>query len=61
MNKETWIENYTLNLMAAYAALNYDHNCRHGWGEREQSISIEDAQYLAGKEWDRLQAWNRAK
>lgn len=54
MEKKEWIEAYALQVMAAYDAERYDHNCSYGWKEDGIYLGPEDAYLLAERAWNRL-------
>jgi hypothetical protein len=57
MSKQAFIDHYVCTFLATYAATHYDGACSMGQYERlEKHYALTDAQYLANKAWEIVQA-----
>jgi len=53
MRKAQFIKNYVASFLGAFAANEYQEQCRQGWKHRDAIFPVEDAQTLAEAAWER--------
>jgi hypothetical protein len=55
--RRAWIEDYVRTFLATYSATRYDDACFTGIHVVFDNQPVEDAYFIAGRAWKKLQEW----